>query len=465
MSPERDAFTSILMLPWLAHGHISPFLELSKRFADRGIHIYFCSSPVNLASIKPKLVGTTYFSKIELVELHLPSLPELPPRNHSTKTLPPHLMPTLKKAFDMSSPGFADILKLLDPALVVYDFLQPWAPAIASSMGIPAVEFLCTSATMCAFVNHANMKPGNKFPYPGIYLHDHEVDQFANLLECSANGIKDRDRVFQCYERSRDMIMIKSIREIEGKYIDYLSFLIDKSVVPVGPLVEDTAFEDCEKSEILDWLDNKEEKSTVFVSFGSEYFLSKQEMTEIAHGLEASKVNFVWVVRFHDGERDAAANGESYLPEGFLKRVAGRGLVLEGWAPQAAILQHSSVGGFVSHCGWSSVMESMRFGVPIIAMPMHLDQPVNARVVEEVGVGVEARRDETGTIRSAEVARSIRNVIVDKAGGRVRQRATEMKGIMRRKGDEEVDGAVDELLRACRKRDWCEENHKILVPN
>ncbi|KAF8008985.1 hypothetical protein BT93_J0081 [Corymbia citriodora subsp. variegata] len=458
MSPGRDAFTSILMLPWLAHGHISPFLELSKRFADRGIHIYFCSTPVNLASIKPKLAGTRYFSKIKLVELHLPSLPELPARNHTTKTLPPHLMPTLKKALDMSSPGFADILKLLDPDLVVYDFLQPWAPAIASSLGIPAVEFLCSSAAMSAFSIHANRKPGEKFPYPGIYLLDHEVDKYANLLERSANGIKDRDRVLQCYERSTDMIMIKGIREIEGKYIDYLSCLIDKRVVPVGPLVEDTKFEDGEKSEILDWLDNKEEKSTVFVSFGSEYFLSKQEMAEIAHGLEASNVNFIWVVRFHDGERDAAVNGRSHLPEGFLRRVAGRGLVLEGWAPQAAILQHSSVGGFVSHCGWSSVLESIRFGVPIIAMPMHLDQPVNARLVEEVGVGVEARRDESGMIRSAEVARTIRNVVVDRAGERVRQRAREMRGTMRRKGDEEVDRAVDELLRVCRKRDGWRES-------
>lgn len=111
MSPARDTFTSILMLPWLAHGHISPFLQPFKRFADRDIHIYFCSTPVNLASMKPKPVGTKYFSKIKLVELHLPSLPELPPRNHTKKTLPPHLMLTLKKAFDMSSSSFRRYLE------------------------------------------------------------------------------------------------------------------------------------------------------------------------------------------------------------------------------------------------------------------------------------------------------------------------------------------------------------------
>ena len=59
--------------------------------------------------------------------------------------------------------------------------------------------------------------------------------------------------------------------------------------------------------------------------------------------------------------------------------------MLEGWAPQTKILEHPSIGGFVSHCGWSSVMESMKFGVPIIAVPVHFDQPLNNRLVEEVG--------------------------------------------------------------------------------
>lgn len=66
-----------LMLPWLAHGHISPFLELGKRLSERNFHIYLCSTPVNLSSIKPK-ISEKYSSSIELVELHLPSLPDLP---------------------------------------------------------------------------------------------------------------------------------------------------------------------------------------------------------------------------------------------------------------------------------------------------------------------------------------------------------------------------------------------------
>ena len=103
----------------------------------------------------------------------------------------------------------------------------------------------------------------------------------------------------------------------------------------------------------------KKKGSTVFISFGSEYFLSKEDMEEIAYGLEFSNVDFIWVVRFPKGENIVF---EETLPKGFFERVGERGLVVNGWAPQAKILTHPNVGGFVSHCGWNSVMESMKFG-------------------------------------------------------------------------------------------------------
>ncbi|RVW86828.1 Cyanidin-3-O-glucoside 2-O-glucuronosyltransferase [Vitis vinifera] len=67
-------------------------------------------------------------------------------------------------------------------------------------------------------------------------------------------------------------------------------------------------------------------------------------------------------------------------------------MVVEGWAPQKKILGHTSIGGFVSHCGWSSIMESIKFGVPIVAIPMQIDQPFNAKLLEAVGVGVEVKK-------------------------------------------------------------------------
>ena len=113
------------------------------------------------------------------------------------------------------------------------------------------------------------------------------------------------------------MILFNTFRELEGKYIDYLSTLVEKKIVPVGPLVQDTNIVEHNDSQIMQWLGTKDEFSTVFVSFGSEYFLSKEEMEEMAHGLELSKLNFIWVVRFPFVEKIEL---EEALPKGFLDR-------------------------------------------------------------------------------------------------------------------------------------------------
>ncbi|PQQ10737.1 ufgt [Prunus yedoensis var. nudiflora] len=192
-------------------------------------------------------------------------------------------------------------------------------------------------------IQHLN-NPSVKFPFPSIYLQDYEAEKFNNALESSANGIKDGDRILQCSARSCNIILVKTSREIEEKYIDYLSDLMGKKIVPVGTLVQEPMDQRVdEETWIMKWLNKMERSSVVYVCFGSEYFLSKEQIEEIAHGLELSKVSFIWVIRFPKEERSTRV--EEVLPEGFLQRVGEKGVIMEGWAPQAKILQHSSVGG------------------------------------------------------------------------------------------------------------------------
>ena len=107
----------------------------------------------------------------------------------------------------------------------------------------------------------------------------------------------------------------------------------------------------------------------------------------------------------------------------------------------------------MSHYGWSSVMESVQFLVPIIAIPMQLDQPVNARLLEGLGVGVEVQRDLNGRLEGEELAKVIREVVVETNGERVRRKAKELKENIRNKGDEEI-GVVQELVQLCRKKEY-----------
>ncbi|KAL8090296.1 UDP-glucosyltransferase 29-like [Apium graveolens] len=439
---------SVLMLPWLAHGHISPFLDLAKKLATKNFNIYLCSTPINLNSIK-KNVTDKWSNSIHLVELNIPALPDLPPHYHTTNGLPPHLMVTLKTAFANSSLEFLRIFESVKPDLLIYDFNQPWAADIALSNNVPAVQFHMSSAFFASFLRHMwSCDPATNFPFP-VPLHKYFTEKLNARVEHSQDDARDIDRVKEAGKRSYKIVLRRTFKEIEGKYVDYLSGLSQKKIIPVGPLVQEELEDTDDQAETIQFLDKKNESSVVFVSFGSEYFLSKEEIQEIAYGLELSKLNFIWVVRFPIEE---TMKLEEALPLGFLDRVEDRGLVMEGWAPQAKILHHSSTGGFVSHCGWGSIMESMMFGVPVIAMPMHLDQPFNALIVKEVGVGQEVERDENGRLKREEIAKVIRNVVAEKRGETVRRKAKEMSEKIKENGDKEIDEVVEELLKLCKEK-------------
>ncbi|KAJ0611007.1 putative trans-zeatin O-beta-D-glucosyltransferase [Helianthus annuus] len=140
-----------------------------------------------------------------------------------------------------------------------------------------------------------------------------------------------------------------------------------------------------------------------------------------------SDQKFVWVVREADkGDVFSDDIIRVKLPEGFEDRVKDRGLVVREWAPQLDILAHPSIGGFMSHCGWNSCIESMSMGVPIVAWPMHSDQPNNAILVTnilKIGFLVKdwCRREEV--VASAAVEKAVRKLMGTNEGEEMRKRA------------------------------------------
>lgn len=445
---ERKENLRIVMFPWLAHGHISSFLELAKALAKRNFTTYLFTTHANLAFFKQTL-SREEFRRVKLMEIMLPYLPQLPSHFHTTNGLPPHLMNTLKKAFLKGNPDFYTILDTLRPDLIIYDFLLPCVPLMASTLNFPAVMFLIRGAASNSYHYHVrDNNPSTEYPFPEIFFRDHEHRKNKKIFDSLENdGIDEKNGITRCFERSKEIVLIKTFRELEGKYIDYLSFLFNKEFLPVGPLVR--AFDQTDGGlqyvdKIIEWLNEKEKCSTILVSFGSECYLSKEEIEELALGLELSMVNFIWVIRFPMGDKTEIPD---VLTKEFVERVWDRGVILEHWAPQGRILEHSSIGGFVSHCGWNSVTEALKCGVPIIALPMQHDQPLNARLlVNEVGVGLEIQRDEEGNIRKEEVARIVREVVLEKSGERVRKKAKEISEIIRENGDNDIDGVVEQLI-------------------
>jgi hypothetical protein len=162
---------------------------------------------------------------------------------------------------------------------------------------------------------------------------------------------------------------------------------------------------------------------------------SKEQLREIAFGLERSGHRFLWVVRNPPSDKKSVALSahpnidlDSLLPEGFLDRTKERGLVLKSWAPQVAVLNHPSVGGFVSHCGWNSVLEAVCAGVPLVAWPLYAEQRLNRIfLVEEMKLALPMNESDNGFVSSAEVEERVLGLMESEEGKLIRERAIAMK--------------------------------------
>ncbi|XVF50902.1 hypothetical protein PTKIN_Ptkin04bG0140800 [Pterospermum kingtungense] len=181
----------------------------------------------------------------------------------------------------------------------------------------------------------------------------------------------------------------------------------------IGPLIAKDGDGDA-VPECLKWLDSQPSKSVVFLCFGTLGLFSAQQLRDIAVGLERSGQRFLWVVRNPSSEKQGKMEPDlnSLLPEGFLERTKERGHVVKSWAPQVAVLNHDSVGGFVTHCGWNSVLESVRAGVPMVAWPLYAEQRYNrVLLVEEMKIALPMVESETGLVNSAEVEKRVKELM------------------------------------------------------
>lgn len=442
----------VLMFPWLAQGHISPFLELSKRLADQGLKVSFLSSPANISKIKSSL-NEQWLGKIDMEELPLPSVEGLPPAADNTADIPVEMADLLKTALDGLEKPFEQLLRRIRPDYVIHDFSQHWAAAVADKLGIPAIYFCIYSAVSAGYCFVPSRNKGGETtvedlsaPPPGYpsSVVAFKAFEARSILPAynghGADNVKVIDRFFKSVEACK-LMLVRSCTELESKYIHYLEAVLKKRVVPVGILPPPTASISADgKSECLPWLDNHPPGSVVYVSFGSECFLSKEQVAELAEGLEESRVPFLWVLRtprYEEPTSSAEERARALVPEGFEERTRERGVVWCEWAPQQQILCHPSTGGFLSHCGWSSVVEAIRFGVKIIALPMQINQGLDARLLtEELQIGMEIGREEDGSFKAEQVCRSVREIMVGEEGRRVGENMDKVK--KRLFGEEEI---------------------------
>ncbi|KAL0456449.1 UNVERIFIED_CONTAM: Hydroquinone glucosyltransferase [Sesamum latifolium] len=205
---------------------------------------------------------------------------------------------------------------------------------------------------------------------------------------------------------------------------------------PPGEIRTGTEAESDGGSECVKWLNDHPPKSVLFVSFGSGGTLSVEQFKELALGLEMCGHRFLWVVRTpQESAADAYLNTQSivkdpldFLPEGFLERTKGRGLVVVSWAPQIQVLSHGSTGGFVTHCGWNSILESASFGVPLIAWPLCFEHRMNAVFLTDgLKAAIRVKENENGVVGREQIAELVKRLMEGEEGNHIRKRMSNVK--------------------------------------
>uniref|UniRef100_A0ACD5XPU9 Uncharacterized protein n=1 Tax=Avena sativa TaxID=4498 RepID=A0ACD5XPU9_AVESA len=224
--------------------------------------------------------------------------------------------------------------------------------------------------------------------------------------------------------------LVNTFDELEPAALAAMRRYLD--VFAIGPLVGSSAearihlfdHAGADKKRYMEWLGAQPDMSVVYVSFGSIWTYSKQQMEEIAQGLRQCGRPYLLVVR-KDGRQEDVS---SCLDDAVLK---GQGMVVE-WCDQPAVLAHPSVGCFVTHCGWNSTLEAMALGVPVVAAPSMFDQPTNAYLIEQCVAGVRGERNGNGVFAGAELARCVELVMGSGARAvEIREGVEALKGMAR----------------------------------
>jgi hypothetical protein len=421
----------IVLCPWLAFGHILPYLELAERLASRGHRVSFVSTPRNLVRLPPRRHA------IDLVALPLPRVEGLPDGAECTNDVPGDKLGPLFDAFDVLAAPFAEYLAAAcaaaggeRPDWVLADTLSHWASAVAYEHGVPCAMLQPTAAVIaalgCGASERAELAAASVFEQlvaverRDVAMPRFEWEKIAALCApFGASGMSILRRAALNLERCT-IAAIRSCPEWEPDSFPLAANLLGKPLVPIGllPPSPDGGRHSADAhgdDAAVRWLDAQPPKSVVYLALGSEVPLPVELVHELALGLELAGTRFLWALRKPGGVAEA-----DVLPHGFEERIHGRGMVTMGWVPQITILAHGAVGAFLTHCGRSSLIEGLLHGHPLIMLPIATDQGSNARLMERRKVGLQVPRDEdNGSFDRHGVASAVQAVMVDEDTRRV----------------------------------------------
>ncbi|KAH0937716.1 hypothetical protein HID58_005177 [Brassica napus] len=412
------------MFPWFAFGHMTPYVHLANKLAEKGHRVTFLLPK----KAKKQLEHLNLFpDSIVFHPITIPHVDGLPAGAETPSDIPVTLWRFLSTAMDLTRDQVEAAVRALRPDIILFD-LAYWITEVAKEHGIKSMLYNVISATSIAH----DLVPGGELGvpppgYPSSTLLFRRHDAHA-LLSFAVYYKRFYYRVTTGLTNC-DFISIRTCEEIEGKFCDYIGRQYQKKVLLTGPMLPEP-----DKSKPLEdkwnnWLSGFEPGSVVYCALGSQITLEKDQFQELCLGLELTGLPFFVAVTPPKGAKTI----QEALPEGFEERVKGRGVVWGEWVQQPLILAHPSVGCFVSHCGFGSMWESLMSDCQIVLLPYLADQVLNTRLLtDELEVSVEVPREKTGWFSKENLSVAVTSVM-DKdseIGNLVRRNHSKLKEVV-----------------------------------
>ncbi|KAL1822160.1 hypothetical protein ACET3Z_008938 [Daucus carota] len=394
----------VLFLPYLTPSHMIPLVDMGRLFAARGVTVTIITTPHNAILFRSSIEqGLESGHQITVHELNFPSrevgLPEgienfnaITSSEMSSKVF--YGIMLLRKPME-------DLIRKLSPNCIFSDMFYPWTADLASELGIPRLMFYpssflyhCVTHSLGIYAPHDSVESETEsFLVPN--LPDKIVMKRCQLQE----HVKTKTRYGELIKAIKESeqksygLVHHTFYELEPAYADHYGEIKKSKFWHIGPIFQffknaetERSSDSSEQHFCLSWLDTQKPDSVVFICFGSMVRFSDAQLTEIALALEASNTQFIWVVRKMIENQE---NQETWLPSGFEERILknNKGLIVRDWVPQVKILDHPSTGGFLTHCGWNSVLEAVVAGVPLVTWPLFAEHFYNEKLVELLNVG------------------------------------------------------------------------------
>ncbi|KAJ1418908.1 UDP-glycosyltransferase family, conserved site [Sesbania bispinosa] len=401
-----------LLVPLMSQSHLIPFTEMAKLLAANGVTVTIVLTPLNAARFNKVIDQAKALNlKIQFQVLPFPCLEAgLPEGCENMDTIPSseyqHLFFYASNMLQEPLEKWLSELETV-PSCIISDICLPWTSNVATKFNIPRVVFHIVSCfTLLCSHNISHSKVHERVtsmsePFVVPDLPDTMEFTKAQLPEAMKQDSKDWKQAideFKAAELSAQGILVNTFEELEIMYV--------------------RGYEKVARSLCR---------------------LQASQLKELALGLEASNHPFIWVIR----KNDCSAELEKWLKEeNFEERNKGRGFIIRGWAPQVQILSHPATGGFLSHCGWNSTLETISTGVPMITWPMFAEQFFNEKLIVKVlkiglriGVEVvmdhmEAEKVEKMLVKKEDVKKAIEQLMEQGGEGEQRRnRARVMKEI------------------------------------